>query len=386
MKQQTHPTSAARSRGLRLLACAAVVSVVVGLALSPNSLAQAPTIERLCDSAFENCRDESSTTTTTVLYWINHEPPTGGIDVSFWFMTDSRYRAALIQAWNRGVPVRVLVDLRADGNSPSNASIRQSLIDAGIPIRHKTTTGINHWKMMLLQGNSTPPAGYPALPPRVHFTGANFANGAYSPEPITNKYQNYVDEAIYFTDDHEIVESFMTKYDDIWLDTVNFQNLANVGPDLVRSHPIYPISPNLNFPPDQDYQDRVVARLKLEPTAGGCGDVPHHFGKNPRPAHQAGAGADPGATHYRPESIPQHDLFLAQLQPGPDVQMAGVNIKWKDDASGQDMHQKSIVLHGVQTGGASLWPFPGHRIGPRLRQTRNGSTTTSRRKTGSLTG
>ena len=182
MEQQTYRTSAARSRGLRMLACAAVVSVVVGLALSPHSFAQAPTIERLCDSAFENCRDESSTTTTTVLYWINHEPPTGGIDVSFWFMTDQRYRAALIQAWNRGVPVRVLCDLRA--TSTGNQSNIQALIDAGIPIRNKTSAGINHWKMMLYKGDLNPPAGYPALPPRVHFTGANFANGAYSPEPI----------------------------------------------------------------------------------------------------------------------------------------------------------------------------------------------------------
>ena len=33
--------------------------------------------------------------------------------------------------------------------------------------------------------------------------------------------------------------------------------------------------------------------------------------------------------------------------------MAGVDIKWKDDASGQDMHQKSTVLHGIQTGAAT---------------------------------
>ena len=41
----------------------------------------------------------------------------------------------------------------------ANASVRQALINAGIPIRHKTTTGINHWKMMLYAGQA-----------RVHFT------------------------------------------------------------------------------------------------------------------------------------------------------------------------------------------------------------------------
>jgi HKD family nuclease len=351
MEQQTYRTSAARSQGLRLLACAAVVSVVVGLALSPNSLAQAPTIERLCDSAFENCRDESSTTTTTVLYWINHEPPTGGIDVSFWFMTDQRYRAALIQAWNRGVPVRVLCDLRA--TSTANQSNIQSLIDAGIPIRHKTTTGINHWKMMLYKGDLTPPAGYPALPPRVHFTGANFANGAYSPEPATNKYLNYVDEAIYFTDDQQIVQSFMTKYDDIWMDTVNFKNLANLtDADLVRSHPIYPISPDLNFPPDQDYQDRVVARLKLEPTRVDAvmfritsGKIPDQLIKLVQAQVPVRLITD--QNQYRNTTYFWHSYNLDRMY------MAGVDIKWKDDATGQDMHQKSIVLHGIQTGAAT---------------------------------
>ena len=351
MEQQTYRTSAARSRGLRLLACAAVVSVVVGLALSPTSFAQAPTIERLCDNAFENCRDESSTTATTVLYWINHEPPTGGIDVSFWFMTDHRYRAALIQAFNRGVPVRVLCDLRA--TSTANQSNIQALIDAGIPIRNKTTTGINHWKMMLYKGDLTPPAGYPALPPRVHFTGANFANGAYSPEPITNKYLNYVDEAIYFTDDPPIVQSFMTKYDEIWIDKVNFKNLGNVADaDLVRSHPIYPISPNLNFPPDQDFQDRVVARLKLEPTQVDAAIFRITSAKIPDQLIKLVQAQIPvriitDQNQYRNTTYFWHSYNLDRMY------MAGVNIKWKDDATGQDMHQKSIVLHGVQTGGAS---------------------------------
>ena len=37
--------------------------------------------------------------------------------------------------------------------------------------------------------------------------------------------------------------------------------------------------------------------------------------------------------------------------------MAGVDVKWKDDASDQDMHQKSIVLHGRQLAvfGSSNW-------------------------------
>ena len=102
----------------------------------------------------------------------------------------------------------------------------------------------------------------------MHFTAANFANGSYSPEPLANNYQNYVDEAIYFTDDPAIVHSFMTKYDDIWTGHVELQEPGECGTRFVRSYPTYPISPDLNFPPDQDYQDRVVAQIEARADAG----------------------------------------------------------------------------------------------------------------------
>ena len=338
--------SAARSLGLRMLACAGVVCVVVGFALSPSTFGQAPTIERLCDDAFENCRGDANTP-NTVLYWIEHEPPTGGIDVSFWFMTDPAYSAALIRAWNRGVPIRVLLDLRATGY-PATAAIRQQMANAGIPIRNKVTTGINHWKVMIYKGDLNPPPGYPALPPRVHFTGANFADGAYSPSPLTNRYQNYVDEAIYFTDDPAIVQTFMRKYDDIWMDTVNFQNFANVG-ELVRSHPLYPISPDMNFPPDQSYQNRVVARLKQEPTQVDA--VMFRITSSTIPTQliaMAKAGIPvrliTDQRQYRNTSY-FWDSYNVDM-----MYMAGIQIKTKNPASGQDMHQKSVVLYGIQTG------------------------------------
>jgi phosphatidylserine/phosphatidylglycerophosphate/cardiolipin synthase-like enzyme len=292
--------------------------------------------ERLCDNAFEDCR-------APILQLIQNENV--GIDVSFWFMTDSRYSQEIIKRWQAGVPVRVLLDLRADGNYPANANIRQTLISYGIPIRHKTTTGINHWKMMLYAGQA-----------KVHFTAANFANGSYSP---IIPYTNYVDEAVYFTDDPTVVHSFMKKYDDLWTDTIHFQNLANINAPLTRSYPelaTYTISPDLNFPPDQDYQDRVVAQLKLETTAVD-------------------------ASMFRITSAKIPDELIRRVQAGVPVRlitdqdqyrnttyfwdsynvdrmyMAGVDVKWKDHTSGQDMHQKSIVLHGRQLAvfGSSNW-------------------------------
>jgi len=71
------------------------------LSASPRAAGAA---DRLCDTAFENCR-------TPVLELIEHE--TVGIDVGFWFMEDTRYASALIDRWRAGVPVRVVFDTRA---------------------------------------------------------------------------------------------------------------------------------------------------------------------------------------------------------------------------------------------------------------------------------
>src|SRR3954447_13544376 len=151
--------------------------------------------ECLCDSSYQDCR-------SPILQLINRE--TVGIDVSFWFMVDTRYSNALIKRWQAGVPIRVILDTHADAY-PGNKTLRDSLVAAGIPIRNYRGPGINHWKMMLFAGQG-----------KVEFSAANFADGSYSPSPLTSAYTNYVDEAIYFTNDQAIVNSFMTKFDSQW--------------------------------------------------------------------------------------------------------------------------------------------------------------------------
>ena len=94
----------ARGRDARAI-CA---SLLLCLALAAPATAQ----ESLCDNAFQDCR-------TPILQMIQKE--TVGIDVSFWFMTDTRYSQEIIKRWQAGVPVRVLLDLRADANYPANA-------------------------------------------------------------------------------------------------------------------------------------------------------------------------------------------------------------------------------------------------------------------------
>jgi hypothetical protein len=61
----------------------------------------------LCDNSYQDCR-------TPIINAIRNEPVTGGIDVSFWFMTDWRFAGELVKAHNRGVPIRVIMDLTAD--------------------------------------------------------------------------------------------------------------------------------------------------------------------------------------------------------------------------------------------------------------------------------
>src|SRR5437868_4588666 len=85
--------------------------------------------ERLCDPAYEDCR-------TPLLNLINNE--TVGIDVAFWFMQDGRYKTAILNRWNAGVPVRILVDPRANPIYPPNGDFIAAFAAAGIPIRYRT--------------------------------------------------------------------------------------------------------------------------------------------------------------------------------------------------------------------------------------------------------
>jgi phosphatidylserine/phosphatidylglycerophosphate/cardiolipin synthase-like enzyme len=315
--------SIGRTRQLRTAAAAGALV----LALPLPSLAQ----ESLCDNTYEDCR-------APIINMIRAE--NAGIDVSMWFMTDARYATEIVRRWRAGVPVRILVDLRADSSYPNNATIRQSFINAGIPIRHKFTPGINHWKMILYSGQG-----------RVHFSGANFADGSYS--PIT-PYRSYVDEAVYFTSDPAVVHSFMTKFDDLWTDTSHFADLANVSARN-RHYPTFAIDPALNFPPDQDYQDRLVSALRQE-------------------THRI------DAMMFRITSAKVPDELIRRRQAGVPVYLitdrrqyrnpayfwhaynvdrmfaAGIPIKWREGTD-QDMHEKAVILYSSNMAvfGSSNW-------------------------------
>jgi phosphatidylserine/phosphatidylglycerophosphate/cardiolipin synthase-like enzyme len=195
----------------------------------------------LCDPAFEDCR-------APLLNYIKNE--TVGIDVAFWFMQDTRYQTAILNRWNAGVPVRILVDPRANPTYVGNAEVIAAFANAGIPIRYRTASGILHWKTMLFAGQGV-----------VEFDGANYSPTAFVYQA---PYSDYEDESIYFSDDPSIVNSFKTKYDDLWLDTTNYANYANVTGALTRKYPIFTKDPALNFPQQEDYALRILKRYAAE--------------------------------------------------------------------------------------------------------------------------
>jgi hypothetical protein len=196
--------------------------------------------DRLCDTAYEDCR-------APLLALIQNERV--GIDVAFWFMEDARYTAALGKKLAEGVPVRVLVDVRANSSYPLNADRLGEMREAKLPMRRRTASGILHWKMMLFEGQNT-----------VEFSAANFTSSFVPNVP----YENYIDEVVVFSDDTAVVDSFRTKYDDLWTDDTAYADYANVVRPLSRHYPISDKDPALNFPPRESYRQRAVAAYDTE--------------------------------------------------------------------------------------------------------------------------
>jgi phosphatidylserine/phosphatidylglycerophosphate/cardiolipin synthase-like enzyme len=311
-----------------------LLGILVAIGVLSASPARA---DRLCDPAGEDCR-------AILLNLIQKE--TTGIDVAFWFMEDARYSAELIRRHVAGVPIRVLVDTSANAGHPVNAQILEQLRLAGIPMRRRAVSSILHWKMMLFAGQG-----------QVQLSGAN-----YSPDALvaSDPYRNYVDEAIFFTEDAALVRSFMQRFDDLWTDTTSYANYANIAGGLKRRYARYPIAPELNFPPLVSYRDRAVSAYNAEST-----------------------GID--VTMYRITDRAHTDAIINAVQRGVRVRllteqleyrnrarlwdawnvdrlwMAGVEIRQRGHAGLN--HQKSVLLRGQRQAifGSSNWTSPSNQ-------------------------
>jgi len=294
-------------------------------------------LERLCDPGGEDCR-------AILINYIRAE--TVGIDVGFWFMEDARYSAELIKKWQAGVQVRVLVDPRANASTPLNADRLAELQAAGIPMRKRIASGILHYKMMLFAGQGI-----------VEFSGANYSADAWRPSDLTQPYQNYTDESIYFTNDASIVHSFMTKYDDLWTNTSSYANYANVSGTLAREYPLYTKDADLNFPPAESYASRAISRYNAETQKI---DVIMYRITDQRHTNAMIAAKNRGIP-VRLITDPDQYRDASRLWDAWNVDrmyVAGIPIKMRAHAGLN--HQKLVLLHGqgMAIFGSSNWTSP----------------------------
>jgi phosphatidylserine/phosphatidylglycerophosphate/cardiolipin synthase-like enzyme len=305
--------------------------VVLGIAVLAITALPASAQDRLCDPGNEDCR-------AILINYIRSE--TVGIDVAFWFMEDARYTNELIARSRAGVPVRVLMDTRANADYPLNADRLAELAGAGIPMRKRLTSYILHWKMMLFHGQNV-----------VEFSGANYSADAWRPATGT-AYENYTDESIYFTSDTSIVNSFRTRFDDQWVDTGDWSNYANISGPLTRRYGTFTKDPSLNFAPWENYRTRAVNAYDAEQRAI---DVIMYRITDRAHADAMLAAVSRGVPvrlitepeQYRDESRMWHAWNVDRLY------MGGVRIKHRAHAGLN--HQKSVILH--QNGAAGGQPM-----------------------------
>ena len=201
--------------------------------------------ERLCDPSFEDCY-------TPLLKAVQSE--TVGIDFAFYGIELPGLADAIIRRYQAGVAVRITVEPRGNLKFAGNQTILDKFQAAGIPMRYKLGEGIVHVKELLLAGQN-----------KVIFSSSNFGDGDVRPyEP----YVNYVDGAWYFSDDLALVNSFKTRYDDIWTNTTAYGNYANIAAPVTRKYQTYPIDPSINFLPNydlaEDYSTRTIAQIDQE--------------------------------------------------------------------------------------------------------------------------
>jgi hypothetical protein len=237
------------------------------------------------------------------------------------------------------------MDPRANSSYPLNAQRLEELRAAGIPMRKRLTSYILHWKMMLFHGQNV-----------VQFSGANYSGDAWVPLSA-QPYANYIDEAIYFTSDTPIVDSFRTKFDDQWIETTNWVDYANITAPLTRRYPVSPKHPSLNFPPDESFRTRSVNLYKTESQKI---DAIMYRITDRRHTDTILAAVARGVpvrlltepVQYRDRTRLWHSWNVDRLY------MGGVQVKHRAHAGLN--HQKSVILYGHQTTifGSSNWTSP----------------------------
>jgi hypothetical protein len=189
----------------------------------------------------------------------------------------------------------------------------------------------------------------------VQFSGANYSADAWLPLS-SQPYVNYVDEAIYFTSDTAIVDSFRTRFDDEWVDTANWADYANVT-SLSRRYDNFPKDPSLNFPPAENFRTRSINLYRsenywIDVIMYRITDRQHTDNILAAVARGVGVRLITEQEQYRDPTRLWHAWNVDRLY------MGGVEIKHR--AHQGLNHQKSVILYGQQSVifGSSNWTSP----------------------------
>jgi hypothetical protein len=298
--------------------------------------------EWLCDTQYQDCREQILNLIRNELNIHRNEPTRAvGIDVGFWYMEDDRYVYELVRAHQGGVPVRVLVDQR--GNKYRlNETMLTRLRDAGIPMRDKFGGDVLHWKMMLFHAQNT-----------VQFSKANYNAWALAPQ-IPNV--SYDDEAVFFTNDSRLTNSFRARFDQRWINTTLFRNYANITAPLAPRYSGVSIHSSMNFPPDQDFSVRSVSRYNAEPQ--GIDAIVFRVTDHNQANGMINAVARGVPVRLITEPSEYRNRTRVWDAKHKDrMYMGGVQMKVRHRNRPGIMHQASVVMHGLREVifGSSNW-------------------------------
>jgi hypothetical protein len=186
-------------RWLRTTSCVALCAAAfLSLGSSP-----AAAEETLYFPIRDNVKDK-------IVQYIKNE--TVRVDIAVWYLTQWEIRAALVNKFKSGVPVRVIGDrVSIFEIDPRTRAQFEELAKAGIPIRlryHPTSfPSIMHWKCGIFVGQGV-----------VEFGSANWTPFELMPASATD----YKDETALITDDDTLVNPFKTKFDEFWANTTQF--------------------------------------------------------------------------------------------------------------------------------------------------------------------
>jgi hypothetical protein len=214
-----------------------------------------------------------------------------------------------------------------------NESILIQLRDGGIPMRDHFAGGpsdILHFKMMLFHGQDT-----------VEFSKANFTPASFV--PIVPD-ANYFDEAIFFTSDSNLTNSFRRRFEDLWLDSTQSRDYANIATPQARRYPLHPIHWSMNFPPLENFSERSISRYnaetqRIDAIVFRVTDHRQADGMINAVARGVPARLITEPSEYRNPVRVWHSKHVDRMY------MGGVRIKHRRHEG--LMHQASVVMHGL---------------------------------------